>query len=225
MDRVKYLLVYFLFLLKFVVGTKNAKNVENDFNPGFIIRLYDSKSHNDFYDRLSVVLNVSNHQLRSIIDIKYEYYHVYHGLYIKPTSLLSIEMLQDKRFHDFIQNVQYDKKMAFYKYSWGLDRIDQFTLPLDGVYYPTYTGLGVDVYIIDSGLDTLHSEFQGNPNRVVKNIYDGNVDDQNLIDANNDENGHGKSLFLIKILDFRLIEMMNRNTLCGYYRRKYCWSC
>ena len=37
--------------------------------------------------------------------------------------------------------------------SWGLDRIDQRSLPLDGSYSPTGDGTGVDVWIIDSGVD------------------------------------------------------------------------
>jgi len=37
--------------------------------------------------------------------------------------------------------------------SWGLDRIDQRDLPLDNAYSATYDGTGVDVYIIDTGID------------------------------------------------------------------------
>lgn len=46
--------------------------------------------------------------------------------------------------------------------SWGLDRINQRTLPLDGnANLGPYTGSGVDVYILDSGIRTTHDEFQG----------------------------------------------------------------
>jgi subtilisin family serine protease len=48
--------------------------------------------------------------------------------------------------------------------AWGLDRIDQAALPLDGAFnYPT-TGSGVNVYILDSGIRHTHVEFGG---RVV----------------------------------------------------------
>ncbi len=45
--------------------------------------------------------------------------------------------------------------------TWGLDRIDQRPLPLNGGYSYNFTGAGVRVYIIDSGIRTDHSEFGG----------------------------------------------------------------
>lgn len=45
--------------------------------------------------------------------------------------------------------------------TWGLDRINQRNLPLDGTYSYTKTGAGVTAYIIDTGIDMGHSEFGG----------------------------------------------------------------
>ena len=47
---------------------------------------------------------------------------------------------------------------------WGLDRIDQASLPTDGVFNYPNTGAGVNIYILDSGIRRTHSQFSG---RVV----------------------------------------------------------
>lgn len=45
--------------------------------------------------------------------------------------------------------------------TWGLDRIDERTLPLSHSYTYKHTGSGVDAYVIDTGIDTSLSQFGG----------------------------------------------------------------
>lgn len=49
---------------------------------------------------------------------------------------------------------------------WGLDRIDERTLPLSHSYTYTHTGSGVDAYVIDTGIETSLSQFGGRANTL-----------------------------------------------------------
>lgn len=58
--------------------------------------------------------------------------------------------------------------------TWGLDRIDQRALPLDGSFTYDNDGAGVNAYILDTGIRTSHNEFAGRATFAVDFIGDGN---------------------------------------------------
>jgi subtilisin family serine protease len=62
--------------------------------------------------------------------------------------------------------------------TWGLDRIDERSLPLSGSYTYNQTGSGVRVYIIDSGIQTSHPDFGGRASAVY-DAFGGNGQDCN----------------------------------------------
>lgn len=62
--------------------------------------------------------------------------------------------------------------------TWGIDRIDQRSLPLSGTFTYTNTGSGVTAYIIDTGIDYGHAEFGGRAS-FGYDAFGGNGDDCN----------------------------------------------
>jgi subtilisin family serine protease len=67
--------------------------------------------------------------------------------------------------------------------TWGIDRIDQRSLPLSGTYTYAATGSGVKAYIIDTGIRFTHTQFGG---RAIKG-----VDEVTSGGSASDCNGHG----------------------------------
>ena len=63
--------------------------------------------------------------------------------------------------------------------NWGLDRVDQRSLPLSGSYTYTATGTGVKVYIVDSGIRFSHTQFGGRAITGTDSIDGGSADDCN----------------------------------------------
>lgn len=57
--------------------------------------------------------------------------------------------------------------------NWGLDRIDQRLRPLNGTYNYTNTGAGVNVYVLDNGINISHQEFGGRAIHAYNATLDG----------------------------------------------------
>jgi len=115
--------------------------------------------------------------------LKHVYASALHGFSAELTEEDAIELSGDPR----VAYVEEDQLMEIVTTqtgaTWGLDRIDQAALPLNGNYTYTTTGSGVNAYIIDTGIRTSHTQFGGRASVAFDAVGDG----RNGIDCN----GHG----------------------------------
>lgn len=126
-------------------------------------------------DEISQKLNVVS---------KYRYKHAIKGF----AGALPLAVVDALRNDPRVAYIEQDQEMHFVATqtnppSWGLDRIDQRSLPLDASYTYNQTGAGVDAYIIDCGILLTHNEFGGRAVTGVDEITPGGTA--------TDGNGHG----------------------------------
>jgi subtilisin family serine protease len=111
------------------------------------------------------------------------YKHAIKGFSVRMSEERAVKLADDPRVafveEDGVASVAATQTNA----TWGLDRIDQRLRPLNGTYTYNYTGTGVKIYIIDTGIRATHTDFGGRVISGFTSINDGI--------GTNDLGGHG----------------------------------
>jgi subtilisin family serine protease len=108
--------------------------------------------------------------------LKHVYQHAINGFAIEMSEADAERLSQDFRVKFVEEDGVVTADVTQTNPPWGLDRIDQRNRPLSGTYTYNFTGAGVRVYVIDTGIRTAHTQFGGRASAVF-DAFGGNGQD------------------------------------------------
>jgi serine protease len=167
----------------------NISNNEVGIVDQYVVKFSDEieRSPTEIIEQLKEQYRISTtNEEQQNATVVWEYNHIFLGVTITDVSDEFLSFLTESELIEWIeQDVQYyldsvpkDRERRasetgnnhYLPWSWGLDRIDSKELIYDNSYHYDYTGVGITVAVVDSGILSSHQEFQteyGKENRVV----------------------------------------------------------
>jgi aqualysin 1 len=110
--------------------------------------------------------------------VKHVYRHALNGFAAEMSEEAALALSTDPRVAYVEEDAEVTTDVTQNNPPWGLDRIDQRDRPLSATYTYNWTGSGVRVYIIDTGILTGHTQFGGRASAVF-DVNGGNGQDCN----------------------------------------------
>lgn len=134
---------------------------------------------NRYIITLAPKVNARQVAVEAGIDPEFVYTEVLNGFAGTMSELAHSKLRRDNR----VVRIEPDSEQSATAVPWGVDRIDQRALPVNGSYSPAGNGAGVSVYIVDTGIRFDHLMFEGRAIRGIDVVGDGR--------NGNDCDGHG----------------------------------